>query len=216
MTSIGDQVKLGFAMKRGGTLRTDSFGLMDTVSIEVRRRDRRRHDHNQAYKAKNPEVSHGSDWFRARGFLRSRSMGAIPVSYDILTKVDGLDVTIDFKAVFEESLPEVEMVKSWCWFKAAECLVVDGGGTHMIPLLPAQRRWEQIYRGNLNEATFTNSQGSFKLFSKQSSSFVEDRIWKHRKHAEYVTVWFNDPSFPTIEKGKSFECTWELRYSKVT
>lgn len=212
---IGDEVKLGFALKRGGTLRSDSFGLMDTVSIEVRRRDRRGQDHNQAYKAKKPDVSHGSDWFRARGFLRSTRGGVIPVSYDIHTRIDDLDVTIDFKLLFEESLPLVDMVKSWCWIKATECLVVDGEGTHMIPLLPAQRSWKQIYRGTLNEATFTNSQGSFKLFGKRSSSFVEDQLWKHRKHAEYVTVWFHDPSFPTIEEGKSFECTWELRYSEV-
>ncbi len=216
MTSIGDQVKLGFDLKRGGTLRHDSFGLFDTVSVEVRRPVGRSHDHSQAYKAKEPDISHGSDWFRARGYLRSRRMGMIPVSYDIYTKVDGFDVTIDFKLLFEESLPEVEMVKSWCWVKAVECLVVDGEGIHMIPLLPAQKGWEQVYRGNLNEVTFTNSQGSFELFGKQSSSFVEDRIWKHRKHAEYVTVWFLDPNFPTIEEGKSFECTWELRYSEVT
>ncbi len=215
MTSIGDLVKLDFAHGRGGTLRCDSFGLMDTVSIEVRRRDRRRDDHNQAYKCEEPDISFGQDWLRARGYLGSRSMGAIPVSYDILTTVDGLDVTIDFKAVFEESLSLVEMVKAWCWVKATECLVVDKEGTHVIPLLPTQGGWKHFYSGVLNEITFTNSQGSFQLLSKQSSSFVEDRIWKHKKHAEYVTVWFLDPSFPTIEEGKIFECTWELRYSKV-
>jgi len=216
MVRIGEQVELGFALKHGGTLRADSFGLMDTVSVEVRQSLRHKYDHNQAYKAKKPNVSHGPDWLRARGYLRSRRKGVIPVSYDVYTRVDGLDVTIDFILLFEESLPLVEMVKAWCWVKATECLIVDEEGSHTIPLLPAWRSWEQVYRGILNEATFINSQGSFKLFGKRSSYFVEDRIWKHRKHAEYVTVWFLDPSFPTIEEGKSFECTWELRYSKVT
>jgi len=120
MIRIGDKVKLLFDPAQGGMLIGDSLGLIDKVSIEVRRPVDRNHMYSQAYKYPNPNISHGSNWLRSRGYLRSKRLGVLPASYDILTKIDGLDLAIDFKLIFEESLPKVEMVKAWFFIKATK------------------------------------------------------------------------------------------------
>ena len=214
MIRIGDKVKLLFDPAQGGMLIGDSLGLIDKVSIEVRRPVDRNHMYSQAYKYPNPNISHGSNWLRSKGYLRSKRLGVLPASYDILTKIDGLDLEIDFKLIFEESLPKVEMVKAWFFIKATKCLVEDDKETREFSLLPATKKFQQVYRGNLNTVTFTNSQGSLQLLSKQSNLFVDDRVLKQRRHAEYITQWFYDTGFPCIEEGTVFEGSWRLRYSR--
>jgi len=182
MIRIGDEVKLMFDSAQGGMCVGDSLGLIDKVSIEGRRPVDRNHMYSQAYRYPNPNISHGSNWLRSKGYLHSNRLGVLPASYEVLTKIDGLDLAIDFKLLFEESLPNVEMVKAWCFMNADKYSILDE--TH--PLLQASNRFELVYEGNLNTVTFTNSQGSLQLLSKQSNFFTYDRIWKHETHAEYL------------------------------
>lgn len=215
MITIGDRVRLAFSPLHGGALKRDSLGLIGTTSIEVHCSTDHPANYSQSYKCQRPKITHGSDWLRSKGHLRSLHSGYLPVSYDILTEIDDLDITINFSLLFEDSLTNVMVVKSWMFINAIKCLVKDAEGIKKFSLLTKSKKFQPVYRGTLNEATFTNLRGSFKLLSKQSSCFVEDRIWKQREHAECITVWLSD-SPQTIEKGRMFECTWKLRYSEVT
>ena len=206
------RAKLVFLKNRGGMLSSDILNMMKTVSIEVRRPLGKENEHSQSYKCKNPEISYNENWYRACGYLESKSMGIIPVKYDILIKYDGLRIWIEFNLLFEESLSLVEMVKSWCWFKADKCVIVDNVGTHEFNLSSILNVWECIYRGSFRKITLINDMGSLILLSKWSNHFVEDKLWTHKEHAEYVTVWFNDANFSTIEKGTLFKCRWILKY----
>ena len=207
------RAKLVFLKNRGGMLSGDILNMMKTISIEVRRPLGKANEHSQSYKCKNPVISYGENWYRASGYLESKSMGVIPVKYDILTKYDGLKVWIEFKLLFEESLEQIEMVKAWCWINANNCVVADNENTGIIYLSTDLDQWDCVYNGNLEKIRLINENGSMTLLSKDSNSFIEDRIWKHKEHAEYVTLWFNDNSFPTIEKGTIFKCKWILRYT---
>ena len=206
------KVKLIFSNNLGGMLTNDTFDLIKLISIEVRRSTDKLHEYSQSYKCINPDIIYGKNWYRVRGYLTSYSKGVIPVKYDILTKYNGRDVNIEFKLLFEESLTKVEMIKAWCFINANQCIVLDDDGKYRYNLKTDSDIFKIVYEGKLNKIMFTNDYGSMVLLSKESNVFSGDRIWKQKKHSEYVMLWHNDNDFPTIEKDKFYKCTWNIRY----
>lgn len=198
-----------FPRKRGGFRTEDVLGFMDTVSIEVRRTIGAKNEHSQSYKCKEPIITSGKDWYRTEGLLESKTLGVIPAYFDILFSIHHIHVTIDFKLTCLDNIPDVEMVKAWAWLNA-DGYSISGGDTH--PLLPASSVWEKVFEGFLNHVRFINENGELLLWSRESTSLEYDRIWKHKDHAEYVTMWIHRPEGFTLKKGTIYECTWKLRY----
>jgi len=205
------RIKLVFSNNRGGMITNDIFKLNELTSIEVRRKKDTLNKYSQSYKCINPEIMFGKNWHRASGYLTNYDE-VIPVKYDILTNYNGKKVNIEFKLLFEEPISNVKMVKAWCFINANQCIVLDDKGKYQYSLKTDSDVFEPVYNGKLNKVLFKNDYGSMLLSSKDSNVFSEDRIWKQKKHAEYVMLWHNDNEYPTIKKGTFYRCTWNISY----
>jgi len=202
---------LSFPRRRGGLRTEDTFGFMDTVSIEVRRTIGPKNEHSQSYRCKDPIITSGDGWYRTEGLLESKTIGPIQAHFDIHTSIKNTNVTINFKLMCLADILNVEMVKAWCWLNADECSISDKQGIKTHPLLLSSI-WEKVYEGILNSVRFTNKNGDLILLSRKSNVFTYDQVWKHEAHAEYVTMWTHKPEGFTLKKGTRYECTWNLRY----
>lgn len=208
---IPSKVNLFFPWMRGGIKTRDSLGLIETVSIEVRRVG---HDnaHSQSYIFKEPIIEFDEKCYRATGFLESFDQGKIPVRFDILKFFYGDSWDINFRVSFDSELSGVEMVKAWCWIKADDCVMINGSGYHAEKIQPAPKKWVQLYEGNLQSVKFSNRSGSVKITSSDSPQFKVEQVWKHDAHSEYVSLWVMEPKGITIEKGSVFEGLWSLKF----
>lgn len=207
------KVNVFFPWMRGGTKTRDEFGLIETVSIEVRQVGHN-NAHSQSYIFKLPFIEENETEYRVKGFLESVDQGRIPVQFDILKVVKGSDWTISFKVSFESELTGIEMVKAWIWVKADDCVLRDRRGYHMKSLQPTPKEWIQLYERALKSVKFINRAGSVKIISSEFPPFNIEQVWKHDVHAEYVSLWVMDPDGVTIEKGTIFEGSWLLKFRR--
>ena len=199
-----------FPHRRGGLRTEDELGFLDTVSIEVRRTTGPKNEHSQSYRCKNPIITSGNGWYQTEGLLESKTLGIIPSYFKIRVQVQHIHVSIDFKLTVLEDIPDVEMVKAWCWLNAEGYSILGKS----YPLLPASNVWEKVYEGNVDRVKFTNKKGELLLWLRESNFFMYDRIWKHEAHAEYVTMWDHIPKGFTLKKGTIYKCIWKLRYEE--
>ena len=214
--SDNKKVNLFFPWMRGGTKTRDPFGLIETVSVEVRQVGHN-NAHSQSYICKLPVIEEGETRYSARGYLESVGQGRIPVVFEILKVVNGPVWTINFKVFFRAELPGVEMVKAWCWLKADRYSLIDrpgSGPASLGSLQPAPRGWVKLQEGYLGRVKFYNEAGAVQLEAIGFPKSKIEQIWKHIVHAEYVTLWVMDTDGATIEKGTVFEGSWTLEFEE--